>query len=198
MTIFGELWYWDFSLGAARNQNRASGPVEGETRDGKKNVTQMNYQTEIGLKVKSGFTNIEPFLGVRCVTLSDGGVDFSSMKSRFSFSNSSDAGLDSCRTLLGSRFSWEYATYVSTIRPFLRGIWVHEYGDENVYMTSDTLLLPIAGEFGGLTFPRDRAVLGVGVTAALRDMVDLYFDYNSTFAEEMTVYSINGGFNVKY
>lgn len=195
MTIVGSLWYADFSLGAARNRNEASFPINGGRAAAKKNITQMNYQTELGLKAKSGFTKIEPFIGFRYINLSDGGIEMAPTDSPFLLSGS---GPHSTRSLIGSRLLWEYATYIATVKPSIRGMWVHEYGDKSVFMTSDTLLFPIAGEFGNRTFPRDRAVLGVGVSAALRDMVDLYFDYSSAFASEAVTYSIMGGLNVKY
>ncbi len=196
MGLFGPLWYWDLSLGGSGNRNRATYPRDGVSVREKKNVTQMNYQTELGLKIKSGFTRVEPFLGFRYIYLSDGGVDLTPSQSLFP--TIEKEGLHSYRTLLGSRFLWEYAGYIATYRPFLQGFWVHEFGDETVWTASDAFLYPIAGEYGGFSFPKDRAVIGVGVSAALRDMVDLFINYNSSFAQDYLTYSLFGGFNVKY
>ena len=186
-------WYWDLSLGVARNRNRAEKNLPGASLNEKRNVTQMNYQTELGLKLSSGFTHIEPFVGARYITLSAGG-----------FNPFDDSAYDDSRTpqsarlFVGSRFSWEYATPLATIRPQLKGIWAHEFGDETVFTTDDTFLFPIAAEFGGETFPRDHAILGTGISAQLRDMVDLFCDYSYVIAPDNVSYSVSGGFHVKY
>jgi outer membrane autotransporter protein len=186
-------WYWDASLGVGRNRNRAESLLDGHFYAGNKDLTQVNYQTELGLKMSSGFTRIEPLVGFRYITLSAGGLNPYDPLSQSYLSTP-----ESFRSLLGSRFAWEYATKISTIRPTLRGIWVHEFRDKTVFTSDDTFLFPIAGEFGGKMFPRDRAVLGAGVSAAMRDMVDLFFDYSCAFAPDNVSYSVSGGFHVKY
>ena len=186
-------WYWDVSLGGARSRNRAELYATDDAFLEKRDVTQMNYQTELGLKLSSGFTHIEPFVGARYITLSAGGLD------PFDPAAYDDTRTpDSARLLVGSRFSWEYATPVATIRPRLSGTWAHEFGDETVFTTDDTFLFPIAAEFGGESFPRDRAILGTGVSAQLRDMVDLFGDYSYVIAPDDVSYSVSGGFHVKY
>lgn len=193
--LFGTRWYWDASVGVAANQNKAEFMWNGYECTAKKDLTQMNYQTELGLKLNSGFTKIEPFAGFRYITLSAGGLEsFRSAAQKPKL----DETPYSARSLLGSRFAWEYASCVATIRPSLQGIWVHEFGDTTVFTTDDTLLFPIAGEYNGQTFPRDRAVLGTGVSAALRDMVDLFFNYSCSYAPDAVSYSVSGGFHVKY
>ena len=186
-------WYWDLSLGAARNRNRAELCGTDAAFHARRDVTQVNYQTELGLKLSSGFTHIEPFVGARYITLSAGGLD------PFDASAYDDSRTpDSIRLLAGSRFSWEYATPLATIRPQLKGVWVHEFGDNTVFTTDDTFMFPIAAEFGGEVFPRDRGVLGTGLSAALRDMVDLFCDYSYVIAPDDVSYSVSGGFHVKY
>lgn len=186
-------WYWDISLGAARNRNRAESFLADNVFLDRRDMTQVNYQTELGLKLSSGFTHIEPFIGARYITLSSGGLNPFDRSAR-------DDTLtpNSARLLLGSRFSWEYATPVSTIRPQLKGAWIHEFGDQTVFTTDDTFLFPAAAEFGGETFPRDRGFLGTGLSAQLRDMVDVFCDYSYVFAPDNVSYSVSGGFHVKY
>ena len=186
-------WYWDLSLGVGRNRNRAESLLEGNPYREKKDLTQVNYQTEFGLKTSSGFTRIEPFAGFRYITLSAGGLNpYNPLAEGYTLAP------DSARSMLGCRFAWEYATPISTIRPRLKGAWIHEFADRSVFVTDDGFLFPIAGQFGGETFSRDRGVLGAGVSSALRDMVDLFFDYSYTFAPGDLSYSISGGFHVKY
>ena len=195
ISIFGTRWYWDGSIGLAGNRNSADFLLNDYECSAAKSLLQTNYQTEFGLKLQSGFTNIEPFVGFRAITLSSGEVD---MTGSSTSKQNSDTESASARSLIGSRFTWEYATRLASVRPSLRGAWIHEFSDNTVFTSDDMLLFPIAGEFGGKTFARDRAQLGAGVSTALRDMVDLFADYSCTFASEETVYSVSGGFHIKY
>ena len=186
-------WYWDVSLGGSRNRNRAELFATDDAFLEKRDVTQMNYHTELGLKLSSGFTHIEPFVGARYITLSAGGLDPFDPEEYDQTRTPASA-----RLLVGSRFSWEYATPVATIRPGLTGTWSHEFGDETIFTTDDTFLFPIATEFGGEMFSRDRAILGTSVAAQLRDMVDLFCGYSYIIAPYDVSYSVSGGFHIKY
>lgn len=195
MSLFENLWYWDFAIGVGQNRYENVCPSTGGTRSRNQTATQWNYASELGMKFRSGFTKIEPFIGVRWLWL-DGDIPVFSEKT--TVFDQSDNKADSVRTFLGSRFSWEYATYTATFKPSLWGMWVHEFADEDLFTTNDSLELPVAWRFGNSSMPRDRMILGVGTAAALRDMVDLWIHYDTNIAGRYTSYTLSTGIHVKY
>lgn len=190
MSLFGDLWYWDLSLGIGQNQNQntlSGGPSLRYTQN------QWNYWTELGMKFRSGYTKIEPFLGFRAIYLSGEEPLPPSAPGAFS----TDSG-NSYRTMLGSRFSWDYSTYIARIKPSLWGMWVHEYGDGDLFTTSDRLDFPVAWHFADDRYPRNRVIFGGGVAAVLRNMVDLWLHYDANFAGRYSAHTLSAGVNVKY
>ena len=198
----GDLWHWDFSVGAGGNQSdnqRTLGGVSGAA--GSTSVSrslsqiQWNYQTELGMHLKSGYTKIAPFLGFRSILLGQGDESDIPIDQRSLFPVESG---QSYRAFLGSRFSWDYATYIAVLKPSIWGMWAHEFGDSGLLTTSDTSEFPVAWRCGGCELPRDRAILGVGIAAALRNMVDLWFHYDADFSASYQSHAITAGANIKY
>ena len=190
MSLFGDLWYWDLSLGIGQNRNHNELADASSLRY---TQNQWNYWTELGMKFRSGYTKIEPFLGFRAIYLS--GEDSSPFGDPGAFSTESG---NSYRTMLGSRFSWDYSTYIARIKPSLWGMWVHEYGDGDLFTTSDRLDFPVAWRFADYRYPRNRVILGGGVAAALRNMVDLWLHYDANFPGHYSAHTLSAGVNIKY
>lgn len=193
MELAGNLWFWNLGVGVGKNRNRLEFPAGGETGSAKRTATQWNYQTELGLRFRRGYTKIEPFFGMRYINLDGAPGDLTADVSRLS-----DDIVGSVRSMVGSRFHWEYATYIATLKPSLWGAWVHEYNDRSVFTTSDTLDFPVAWRLGDHRLPADRMILGAGMAAALRDMADLWFRYDSTLSGHYSAYTISAGVNLKY
>ena len=191
--LSGNLWYGNFGVGVGQNRNRFQFPEVRGIGSDRREGTQWNYETEIGLRVRRGYTKIEPFFGMRYINL-DGARG--ELAPRDSYSG--EDGASSLRSLFGSRFHWEYATYIATLKPSLWGLWVHEYDDRNLLSTNDLLDFPVVWRFGDHQMPRDRMILGVGMAAALRDMVDLWMRYDSAFSGNYSAYTLSAGVNVKY
>lgn len=189
MSLFGDLWYWDLSFGLGENKNRDD--FAGESL--RFTQTQWNYWSELGMKFRSGYTKIEPFLGFRYIYLSD------ESGSRFVDTGyfSADSG-NSYRTMLGSRFSWDYTTYIARVKPSLWGMWVHEYGNGDIFTTSDQLDFPVAWRYADHNLPRDRMILGGGVAAQLRNMIDLWLHYDANFSGGYNAHTLSTGVNLKY
>lgn len=192
MGLFGDLWYWDFSLGIGQNRNRQDIVDSGVSESLRFTQTQWNYDTQLGLKIRRGYTRIEPFFGFRYIYLGDGD-DVMPQTDRYR----NDVAY-AYRSRLGARLAWEYTTYIATLKPQLWGMWAHEYGDDAVFTTDETLAFPTAWRFGSNTMPRDRLLLGAGISAAMRDMLDLWFRYNSTIAGDYSSHVISAGVNLKY
>ena len=77
-------------------------------------------------------------------------------------------------------------------------MWAHEFGDSDLLTTADESEFPVAWRYDGCELPRDRAILGVGVAAALRNMVDLWFHYDADFSSSYRSHAITAGANIKY
>lgn len=191
--LAGNLWFWNLGVGVGQNRNRFEFPVGEGTGSVKRTATQWNYQTELGLRFRRGYTKIEPFFGMRYINLDGAPGDLAPNDSILS-----DDIVGSVRSMAGSRFHWEYATYIATLKPSLWGAWVHEYNDRNVFTTIDTLDFPVAWRIGDHRLPADRVILGAGMAAALRDMADIWLRYDSTLSANYSAYTISAGVNLKY
>ncbi len=190
--LSGDLWYWDFSLGVGRNKNRNE--KKSEHYRTSFHQTQWNYGTELGTKIRSGYTKIEPYISFRYSALSDGENDpFLGEDPLFSSDST-----QSYKSALGVRFAWDYATFIAHLKPTIWGAWSHEYGDKELFVTNDQGDFPLLWRHGDYTLARDHGQLGVGVAAALRNMVDLWLNYNADFANRYNSHSLFLGTNIKY
>ena len=196
LSIFGSLWYTDLAIGVAKNWNENSMRYDSGVFKNKFDSTQWNYEGEFGLKWNQGYTKIEPFAKMRIISLQEPGTaglfPNSSQYIPLSYSKYS------YRLMLGSRFLWKYSTFLADICPSLQGFWSHEFGDMDIYTNDDNFMMSVAYRFGNNRVVRDRLNLGAGITAALKESLDLYFYYNSTLAKDYTKYSISAGFNKKF
>lgn len=186
------------SVGASKNWNEQTRTLDYGDFNVVKNKfssTQWNYEAEFGVRFDKGYTRIEPLVNFRVLTLQEPEGAEKMLTSVLRSSDFSDA---SYRLKLGSRFSWEYATRFSTLKPFLVASWAHEFGQRAIYTIGDNTPYPVAYRYGKHRMARDRLNLGGGVDAALRDSVDLFFQYDVEIAAEYADYLFFAGFNKKY
>ncbi|MDD3585700.1 MAG: autotransporter outer membrane beta-barrel domain-containing protein [Thermoguttaceae bacterium] len=197
VSLFGELWFIDLGLGFGRNRSENDYHDSSVVYRNKYSGTQWNYNVDCGIRFRQGFTRIEPLLGLHASSL-----DEPSNANHFPISNSfyqADSNVFcSCRTLVGSRFSWEFQTRFATVSPMMYVTWLHEFGDSALFTTSELMPFPVAYRFGNSSAPRDRLLLSAGITSALRDTVDLLIYYNSTFAKDFSGHTVFGGVNMKF
>lgn len=192
LSLFGPLWRFDLSIGAAKNWNEQSLGVKDVV---KFSSSQWNYEAEFGVRFDKGYTRVEPLVGLRVLTLQEPTDAERRLASNGRPNDYADA---SYRLKLGSRFSWEYATHLATLKPYLTATWAHEFGDRALYTVGENTPFPIAYRYARHKMARDRLDLGGGVDAALRDTVDVFFRYDVEFAKEYSNYLFHAGFHKKF
>ena len=192
LSLFGPLWRLDLSIGAAQNWNEQKYGVGDRT---KYSASQWNYEAEFGVRFDKGYTRVEPLINVRVITLQEPGA---AERRLVAFERPSDYADASYRLKLGSRFSWEYATRLATLKPYLSATWAHEFGDRALYVVGENTPFPLVYRYAKHRMARDRLDLGGGVDAALRDTVDLFFRYDVEFAQEYANYLFYAGFHKKF
>ena len=192
LSLFGPLWRLDLSIGAAKNWS--------EQRFGSRDAvkyssSQWNYEAEFGVRFDKGYTRVEPLVNVRVLTLQEP----PDAERRFVRNGRPNDYADaSYRLKLGSRFSWEYATRLATLKPYLTATWAHEFGDRALYTVGENTPFPIVYRYARHKMARDRLDLGGGVDAALRETVDVFFRYDVEFAKEYSNYLFYAGFHKKF
>ena len=192
LTVFGQQWFIDLLLGVGSNWNR------NEIIDVKKSrfrTSQWNYNFDCGLRIRQGFTKIEPFLALHSTVLSE--PEDSGFSDQNSLIKTNDS-YTSCRFMIGGKFHWEHNFNLGTVMPHLYGFWTHEFCEETLFTTNDLNEFAFAWRFGSNRLPANRLSMGIGVTCALRDSFDIYFNYNNTFSSDYTDSLLFGGFNKKY
>jgi len=191
--VFGSLWHFDVAAGASKNwQKQIELKEDDESRI---TSSQRNYEGEFGIRIDRGYTRIEPRVNFRVVTLSEPEGAESYLISYFLPNEFSD---DSYRLKLGSKFSWEYETFLATFKPYLSADWEHEFGNEAIYIIGDSLRYPVAYRFGKHKMARDRFDLGGGIDVALHHCSDVYLRYDAEFAKGYVDYFVDAGFNIKF
>ena len=192
LSLFGPLWRLDLSIGAAKNWNEQSFGFNDVT---KFSSSQWNYEAEFGVRFDKGYTRVEPLVNVRVLTLQE---PTEAERRLVRDGRPNDYADASYRLKLGSRFSWEYATHLATLKPYLTATWAHEFGDRALYTVGENSPFPIAYRYARHKMARDRLDLGGGVDAALRDTVDVFFHYDVEFAKEYSNYLFYAGFHKKF
>lgn len=191
--VYGALWRFDALFGIGRNWVDQFEYATGARN--KFTSSQWLLDFEFGARFDKGYTRIDPFVNFRVLTLNEprGAEAFLRTKDyTTSFADSS------FRAKLGSRVSWEHATPLATLKPYLLASWAHEFGKREIYTAGESSPFPIAMRYGAHKMARDRLDLGGGLEAALRDTLDLYIQYDVVFAKEYSEYLIFTGFNKKF
>lgn len=191
--VYGALWRFDALFGIGRNWVDQFEYATGARN--KFTSSQWLLDFEFGARFDKGYTRIDPFVNFRVLTLNEprGAEAFLTTKDyTTSFADSS------FRAKLGSRVSWEHATPLATLKPYLLASWAHEFGKREIYTAGESSPFPIAMRYGAHKMARDRLDLGGGLEAALRDTLDLYIQYDVVFAKEYSEYLIFTGFNKKF
>jgi len=191
--VFGALWHFDLAIGASKNWQEQRLLSTGEIS--KVTASQRNFEGEFGARFDRGYTRIEPRVNFRVVNLSEPEAAESFLISYFMPNEFADA---SYRLRLGSRFSWEYETFLATFKPYLSVDWAHEFGNRAIYMIGDSSRYPVAYRFGKHKAARDRLGLGGGVDVSLHHCCDVYARYDSEFAQGYVDYLIDAGVNIKF
>ncbi len=192
LSLFGPLWRLDLSIGAAKNWSEQSLGSRDVT---KYSSTQWNYEAEFGVRFDKGYTRVEPLVNVRVLTLQE---PLEAERRFVRNGRPNDYADASYRLKLGSRFSWEYATRLATLKPYLTATWAHEFGDRALYTVGENTPFPIVYRYARHKMARDRLDLGGGVDAALRETVDVFFRYDVEFAKEYSNYLFYAGFHKKF
>ena len=191
--VYGALWRFDALFGIGRNWVEQFEYATGARN--KFTSSQWLLDFEFGARFDKGYTRIDPFVNFRVLTLNEprGAEAFLRTKAyTTSFADSS------FRAKLGSRVSWEHATPLATLKPYLLASWAHEFGKREIYTAGESSPFPIAMRYGTHKMARDRLDLGGGIEAALRDTLDLYIQYDVVFDKEYSEYLIFTGFNKKF
>lgn len=192
--VFAQLWRFDVAIGASKNWQTQRLLSTSEKR--KITSSQRNYEAEFGARFDRGYTRIEPRVNFRVISLSEPRSAESFLTSYFFMPNEfSDA---SYRLRIGSRFSWEYETFLATFKPYLSADWGHEFGNKAIYTIGDSSRYPVAYRFGKHKTARDRLDLGGGLDVALHHCCDVYARYDVEFAKEYVDYLGNAGVNIKF
>ncbi|MDO5581649.1 MAG: autotransporter outer membrane beta-barrel domain-containing protein [Planctomycetia bacterium] len=199
MSVHDTLWHLDFLIGYGRNNNRNSFAENSLFQENRFNLSQWNYEADAGIKLERGFLCIEPFLGIHFSTLngSDGNVSSASALKNAGLARSEGSGT-SARMILGSKFSWEYNTYLGRIIPEMKGAWIREFCDHDLFTTEEFSGFPVLWRFAENQWSADRLLLNAGISLALRDSMDLYFQYNTMITSRYYSTTIYGGFNKKF
>lgn len=193
MSVYDALWHIDLRYGASRNWETQSSLISGAQQ--KFAATEWFFETEMGARFDQGYTRIEPRFNFRVLSLIEPNTAERFITSK---SNKSDFSGNSFRLKLGSRFSWEYATMLGVLKPYINVDWSHEFGDRLIYTIDDQALAPVAYRFGAHKMARDKMDLGAGFDYALRDTFDVYMRYDVEVAHYYSDYLFFAGFNKKF
>ncbi len=191
--VYGALWRFDALFGIGRNWVE-----QFEYATGARNKfmsSQWLLDFEFGAHFDKGYTRIDPFMNFRVLTLNEPRSAEAFLTTKNYTTSFSDS---SFRAKIGSRVSWEHATPLATLKPYLLVSWAHEFGKREIYAAGESSPFPIAMRYGTHKMARDRLDLGGGLEAALRQTLDLYIQYDVVFAKEYSEYLIFAGFNKKF
>lgn len=191
--VFDQLWHFDVAIGASENWQTQR--MLSTLKKNKVTSNQRNYEAEFGARFDKGYTRIEPRVNFRVISLSEPRNAESFLASSFMPSEFSDA---SYRLRIGSRFSWEYETFLATFKPYLSADWGREFGNKTIYTIGDSSRYPVAYRFGKHKAARDRLDLGGGVDVSLHHCCDVYMRYDVEFAKEYVDYLGDAGVNIKF
>lgn len=192
-SVFDALWRIDASLGWARNWQR-----QRLLSDRSYNIfttSQWLFDVQFGARFDQGYTRIEPIVNMRVLNLNEPKKAEKYLTAKGFASDFSDA---SYRLKIGSRFSWEHEALLATLKPYLLATWAHEFGSRDVYTIGDSTPFPVAFRHGAHRMARDRLDLGGGLEAAMRQTLDLYFQYDVEFADDYVAYLFFAGLNKKF
>ena len=106
-----------------------------------------------------------------------------------------DEDANSIRGSLGVRMAKEYKTEGgTTLVPEGRLLWTHEFSSDDHLVNARFAGSP-AGSYvvKGDRPKRDRAVLGLGLTARVRKDMDLYIDYDASVSSDLFAHAVTAG-----
>ncbi len=193
LSVFDALWHIDMQYGAARNWETQTKLSNGKQE--KFTTTQWSFESEFGARFDEGYTRIEPHVNFRVLSLIEPAAAERLLATQ---KNPKDFSKSSYRMKLGSRFSWEYATFLGVAKPYINVDWSHEFGNRAIYTIDNQAPVPVAYRFGKLKMPRDLLDLGAGLDYALRDTFDLYIRYDAEIASNYADSLFFAGFNKKF
>jgi CubicO group peptidase (beta-lactamase class C family)/uncharacterized protein with beta-barrel porin domain len=195
--LYGEyLWgnaFVDARLGYSFKQADttrilADGSAVAGTADG----SDLSYATRLGYTFMNGRTLIEPSLGLRYNTFSlDGFTEQGSSAGRREFS---DQDFDALHSVFEVRLAQTLVVGKRTkITPEVRLGWQHELLDNTPEVTTSLVALPQLGTLRvlGNAPDQDAALIGIGLTAALNDKMNLAGAYSGRLSSNQDDHNLS-------
>lgn len=143
-----------------------------------KSAFQWNVNAETGTWWEHGLGKVEPYLGLRHVSLDD------------------DRTEENKTTLLaGLRYSWvTKGTYAVTSPRFYVGV-IQELGDRNLLPTAMFSDAPTVYSLSGYEVEETRLFCGGGFTSSMGSSLDLYLRYTAEIASDDSSHTLMLGMN---
>lgn len=143
-----------------------------------KSAFQWNINTEAGTWWEEGLGRIEPFVGLRYVSLAR------------------DPKSQNKTTLsVGFRYSWKTTGVYATTSPrFYAGV-LQELGGRNLIETASFANIPTVYMIPGYKIDETRFFCGGGFTSSMGSSLDLYLRYTAEIASHFTAHTVLFGMN---
>ncbi|MDR0869313.1 MAG: autotransporter outer membrane beta-barrel domain-containing protein [Planctomycetaceae bacterium] len=178
--VFGSVYcrfthwncYADLETGLGSNEQSLGNNTANHT------AMQWNVNGEIGVWKKHGLGKIEPYLGLRYVSLD------------------TEPSAESKTTLLaGLRYSWKKASDYSVMSPRCYAGVIQELGGRNLMNAGVYVDSPAVFAVPGYKAAQTRLFFGGGLTASMGNSLDVYFRYTAEAASDQMSHSILTGMN---
>ncbi|MDR2705293.1 MAG: autotransporter outer membrane beta-barrel domain-containing protein [Planctomycetaceae bacterium] len=142
---------------------------------------QWNFNGEAGTWWTHGLGKVEPYLGLRHVSLE------------------LDPNNDSKTTFLfGLRYSWKTTGIYSITSPRLYGGILHELGDRNLLNVASFTDAPTVFLAPGYKITETRFFFGGGFTSSMGSSLDIYLRYTAEAASNYSAHTLLLGMNWNY
>ena len=139
---------------------------------------QWNLNAETGTWWGHGLAKVEPFLGLRHVSLD------------------TDPGTETKTTLIGGlRYSWKTTGTFAVITPRFYGGVIQELGDRNLMNAAMFVDAPTVFTIPGGEIAQTRFFFGGGFTSAMGRSLDLYIRYTAEIASKHASHTAMFGMN---
>lgn len=195
-----EVKDWRFTLGAGYGHNTQTTERHAHNGffQGHNHANQWGMRADFCLKMGMGLFAMEPFFAAECHTFSESGYSekrFSGAGLSKSFGKSTE---DSFATSLGVRYYWRQTGHLIVWRPELSATWLHEFGSDRLFRSSQLDPFPTFYTFPDANVQRDHLLFTVGVTGNLGSTMDIFAKYATDIAGDDTAHSVLCGTNWKF
>ncbi|MDR2440081.1 MAG: autotransporter outer membrane beta-barrel domain-containing protein [Planctomycetaceae bacterium] len=169
--------FFDFEGGLGYNEQ--SFPAQ--TNQATQTAIQWNLNAETGTWWTQGLGKVEPYLGLRHVSL------------ELNPKNNSKTTF-----LLGVRYSWKTTGIYSVTSPRLYGGIFQELGDRNLLSVASFTDAPTVFAIPGYKITETRFFFGGGFTSSMGSSLDIYFRYTAETASNYSSHTLLFGMNWNY